>query len=134
TWKQDFNIAFTDFGKSLNVKLKPTKYRLTVTSSPPGSEVLVDNSPAGQTSDDGGALQTEPLLPGAHTVVVRAEGYRDWKQSVDLKGDAHLDVTLSAAPAPVEDTSSSEDEVRTALGGWAQSIQNRDIEAHMRYY
>jgi ketosteroid isomerase-like protein len=134
TWRQDFNIALTDFGKSLNVKLNLTKYKLTVTSSPPGGEVLIDNVPAGKTSGDAGTLVTAPLAPGAHTLLVRAEGYRDWKQDVDLKGDASLAVKLSAAPVAEEDTSSSEGEVRTALDGWAQSIQNRDINAHMRYY
>jgi PEGA domain/Double zinc ribbon len=133
-WRQDFKIALTDFSKSLNVKLNPTKYRLTINTSPAGSEVLIDGSPAGNTSEDSGTLETAPLAPGAHTVLVRADGYRDWKQSVELKAGAKLDVTLSAAPAPAEDSSSAEGEVRTALNGWAQSIQNRDIDAHMRYY
>ena len=132
-WSQDFNIALTDFGKSLNVKLNPTKYKLTVIATPPGSEVLVDNASAG-TTDSSGRLETEPLTPGAHTVLVRDDGYRDWKQTVDVKAATRLEVTLSAAPTVDEDSASSEGEVRTALDGWAQSIQNRDLDAHMRYY
>jgi ketosteroid isomerase-like protein len=53
---------------------------------------------------------------------------------VDVRAGSRLDVTLSAAPTIDEDASTSEGEVRTALGGWAQSIQNRDVDAHMRYY
>jgi type 1 fimbria pilin len=133
TWRQDFNIALTDLGKSLNVKLNPTKYKLTVVATPPGSEVLVDNVSAG-TVNGSGHLETEPLTPGAHTVVVRADGYRDWKQSVSVKADTRVEVTLSVAPVVDEDSSSSEGDMRTALDGWAQSIHNRDIDAHMRYY
>jgi hypothetical protein len=49
-WRQTFNIAFTDFSKSLNIKLNATKYKLTVVSSPGGSEVLVDNASIGSTN------------------------------------------------------------------------------------
>lgn len=134
TWKQDFSIAFTDLGKSVNVKLNLTKYKLTVISSPPGSEVLVDSNSMGSTSEGSGKLETPPLAPGAHTVLVRSEGYRDWKQSVDLKNDMQLEATLSSAPVIDQNASSAEGEVRSALDGWVQSVQNRDIDSHMRYY
>jgi len=133
-WKQSFNIAFTDFGKSLNVKLNPTKYKLTIVSSPGGSEVLVDNNSMGSTNDPDGNLQTAPLAPGEHTVIVRHDGYRDWKQTVSLKGDIKLDATLSSAPVYDPSSSSADSEIRNTLDGWAQSTGNRDIDSHMRYY
>jgi ketosteroid isomerase-like protein len=134
TWDQDFSISFTDFSKGLNVMLNQTKYKLTVVTSPAGSEVLVDNKLVGKTSADDGTFETDRLLPGAHSVIVRSDGYRDWKQSVDLQKNTQLEVQLSAAPAVDQNASSVEDEVRGALAGWAQSVQNRDIDEHMRYY
>jgi ketosteroid isomerase-like protein len=133
-WKQSFNISFTDLSKSLNVKLNPTRYKLTVVSSPGGSEVLVDNSSMGNTNEQNGNLETAPLAPGAHTVVVRHEGYRDWKESVKLSGDQKIDVTLTSAPVYDANASSADSEVRNALEGWAQASRNRDIDSHMRYY
>jgi hypothetical protein len=133
-WKQSFTVAFTDLSKSLNVKLNATEYKLTVVSSPPGSEVLVDNNSVGSTNDQNGNLETAPLAPGEHTVVVRHDGYREWKQTVKLSGDQKLDVTLTSAPVADANSSSADSEVRNALEGWAQTTRNRDVDGHLRYY
>lgn len=133
-WKQSFNVSFTDWTKHLNVKLNLTRFKLAVHSSPAGSEVLVDNTSVGSTSEANGTLETEPLAPGEHTIIVRHGGYRDWKQNVTLKQDQKLDVTLSVAPAYEADSSSADLEVRNALEGWAQATRNRDLDSHMRYY
>jgi ketosteroid isomerase-like protein len=132
-WRQSFNIAFTDFSKNLNIKLNATKYKLTVVSSPTGSEVLVDSNSVGTTNDSNGNLETAPLAPGEHTVIVRHDGYREWKQTVKLSADQKVDVTLTSAP--VMDTSGSADgEIRNALEGWAQASRNRDVDGHLHYY
>jgi hypothetical protein len=133
-WKQSFKVAFFDFSKSLKVKLNLTKYKLTVVSTPTGSEVLVDNQSMGNTSDSGGALDSSPLTPGEYTVVVRHDGYRDWKQIVSLKQNTKLDVTLSSAPVYDPSSSSADSEIRSTLEGWAQSTRNRDVDSHLRYY
>lgn len=132
--KQSFDIAFTDFSKSLRVKLDPTKYKLTIISSPVGSEVLVDNQSMGSTSDSSGNLETSSLAPGDYSVIVRHEGYRDWKQNVSLKGDMKIQVTLTSAPVMDQSADSAEYEIRNALEGWAQSTRNRDVDSHLRYY
>lgn len=133
-WKQTFNIAFTDFSKSLKIKLNLTKYKVTVVSSPAGSEVLVDGQSMGNTSDSGGTLETSPLTPGEHSVLVRHDGYRDWKQTVKVNGNTKLDVTLSSAPVYDPGSSSADSEIRNTLEGWAQSTRNRDVDSHLRYY
>jgi ketosteroid isomerase-like protein len=133
-WRQSFNIAFTDLSKSLNIKLNATKYKLTVVSSPAGSEVLVDNNSMGNTNDANGTLETAPLAPGEHTVLVKHDGYRDWKQTVKLSGDQKVDVTLTSAPVIDANSGSADSEIRNALEGWAQSSRNRDVDAHVRYY
>ena len=133
-WKQSFNVSFTDWTKHLNVKLNLTKFKLTVSSSPAGSEVLVDNNSMGSTSRTNGTLETAPLMPGEHTVIVRHDGYRDWKQNVTLNQDQKLDVSLSVAPVYQADATSADLEVRNALEGWAQATRNHDLDSHMRYY
>jgi hypothetical protein len=133
-WKQTFNIAFTDFSKSLNIKLNATKYKLTVVSSPGGSEVLVDNVSIGSTNESTGLLETTPLTPGEHTLVVRRDGYREWKQSVQLTADQKLDVTLTSAPVADQSVSSADVEIRNSLEGWAQASRNRDLDGHLQYY
>lgn len=132
-WKQSFNIAFTDLSKSLNIKLNATKYKLTVVSSPAGSEVLVDSNSLGTTNDSSGNLETAPLAPGDHLVIVRHDGYREWKQTVKLSADQKVDVTLSSAPV-MDSSGSADSEIRNALEGWAQTSRNRDIDGHLRYY
>lgn len=132
-WRQTFNIAFTDFSKNLNVKLNATKYRLTVMSSPGGSEVLVDNVSMGSTNESG-LLETTPLAPGEHTLIVRRDGYREWKQNIQLTTDQKLDVTLTSAPIADQSASSADNEIRNSIEGWAQSSRNRDIDGHLQYY
>ena len=133
-WRQTFNIAFTDFNKNLNIKLTPTKYRLTVVSSPGGSEVLIDNVSMGSTNEANGLLETTPLSPGEHTLVVRRDGYREWKQTVQLTADQKLDVTLTSAPIADQNASSADIEIRNSLEGWAQASRLRDIDGHLQYY
>lgn len=133
-WRQTFNIAFTDFNKNLNIKLTPTKYRLTVVSSPGGSEVLVDNVSMGSTNEGTGLLETTPLTPGEHALVVRRDGYREWKQTVQLTADQKLDVTLTSAPIADQNASSADIEIRNSLEGWAQTSRLRDIDGHLQYY
>ncbi len=133
-WRQTFNIAFTDFSKNLNIKLNATKYKLTVVSSPAGSEVLVDNVSMGSTNESTGLLETTPLMAGEHLLVVRRDGYREWKQNVQLTADQKLDVTLTSSPVADQSTSSADVEIRNFMEGWAQTSRNRDIDAHLQYY
>jgi len=133
-WRQTFNIAFTDFSKNLNIKLTETKYKLTVASSPGGSEVLVDNVSMGSTDGSTGQLETAPLAPGEHTLVVRHDGYREWKQTLQVAGDQKLDVTLSSAPIADQGSSSADFEIKNSLEGWAQTSRNRDVNGHLQYY
>lgn len=133
-WKQSVTISFTDFSKGMNIKLNATKYKITINSSPSGSEVLIDNASIGTTSYENGTLEIPATLPGEHTVVVRHEGYHEWKQTVTLSGDLKLDVTLNPAPVFDETSGLADDEIKSALQGWAQSTSNRDIDSHMRYY
>jgi ketosteroid isomerase-like protein len=133
-WKQTFNIAFADFSKNLNIKLNATKYKLTLVSSPGGSEVLVDSVSMGSTNESTGVLETTPLTPGEHTVIVRRDGYREWKEMVKLSADQKLDVTLTSVPVADQNSSSADTDIRNSLEGWAQTSRNRDVDGHLQYY
>jgi ketosteroid isomerase-like protein len=79
-------------------------------------------------------LETTPLTPGEHTLVVRRDGYREWKQSVQLRRDQKLEVTLTSAPIAYQSASSADIEIKNSLEGWAQASRNRDIDRHLQYY
>lgn len=132
--KGTFRVALSDWSKELKLKLNLTKYRFTIVSSPGGSDVVVDNSSVGTTGESDGVLETPPFTPGDHVVTVRKEGYRDWKQTVNLKQDTKLDVVLTSAPVYDPDSSYADSEIRSTLEGWAQSTRNRDVDSHLRYY
>lgn len=66
---------------------------LSVVTSTPGAEVLVDGAPAG-------TAPVRVMLPrGTHTVVARKDGYRSQPQSVMLRGSRPNVVTLDLMPA-----------------------------------
>jgi ketosteroid isomerase-like protein len=65
---------------------------------------------------------------------VRHDGYREWKQTVNINADQKLDVTLNSAPVADQSASSAEGEIRNSLEGWAQTSRNRDIDSHLQYY
>jgi len=62
------------------VERTPTRARVRVVSSVPGSTVDIDGQHQGPSP-----LVVEDLDPGTHFVTVTAPGYSPWRQSVDLK-------------------------------------------------
>jgi hypothetical protein len=72
---------------------------VTVNSTPPGADILVDDDFAGDTPS------TLNISAGKHVVRVRKTGFQEWVRNVNLNGGS---VTLNAELAP------STDEVRTA--------------------
>lgn len=72
------------------IRAKPDVADKTPTSSviirsyPPGADVFVDGKDVGTTADDG-ELELADVKLGAHRIVLRKEGYREWGQTVTLK-------------------------------------------------
>jgi len=69
--------------------IAPTSARLYVYCSTGSARVFVDNQPLGA------APLEIPLIPGRHTVLVRAPGYRDWARNVQLAPGETVRVTAS---------------------------------------
>lgn len=72
--------------------------RLTLKSSTPlpsGAVVMRDGVEVGI-----GALEVAlPLDPGAHTILVKAPGHKDWREDLTLKESERRDVQLALGPA-----------------------------------
>ena len=83
----------------VNAVLQPvvTTGSLSVSSSPSGAAVYVDNSYRGVTTTTVGNL-----VPGSHTVRLTKAGYQDWTGTVSIAAGytTYLDPTLATNPQP----------------------------------
>lgn len=70
--------------------------QVTISSTPPGATVIVDDKPVGVTPFTG------QLTPGAHRVVLTLKGYVDAERELTLQAERaqDLEVPLEAKPAP----------------------------------
>ena len=101
---------------TLNQRIEPTRYRLTVNPDPPNARVRLVNAPA--TYRPGVTLS-----PGAYTVEVSARGYETRRTNVRITdADVTLPVELEkiAAPPPSTATSAPPEPAapRTRSGEW----------------
>jgi len=78
--------------RSLSVTLAPELKvaTLSVSSSPPGAEILVDGRPVGLTTP----AAVSELNLGQHSIALRLEGYAEGEQSVRVPEDALVSITL----------------------------------------
>jgi hypothetical protein len=73
-----------------------------IRSHPDGAEVFVDGKMVGTTADDG-ELELSDMRLGAHLIVLRKDGYREWSQTVTLRTTDPVEVLplLQDLNAPV---------------------------------
>ena len=107
---------------TLNQRIAPTQYRLTVRPDPPDARVRLINAPA--TYRPGVTLP-----PGAYTVDVSARGYQSQRVTVrivdqDVTLPVELDRTASAAPTPSASVSTP-----SRAGEWL--IRNVQIDGYV---
>ena len=76
-------LGLGDFSKTVEVRLTPYIFSMTITSVPTGCKVLLDGKEAGST-DSEGQLTLKEIARGSHTVTVQRTGYQDWTQNVSL--------------------------------------------------
>ncbi len=66
----------------------------------------IHTTPPGRVSVDGEAMGTTPaelpIGPGKHTVVVSADGYEDWEQTLEMTQGEHRRVDVFLPPAPTK--------------------------------
>lgn len=80
----------------------PSFGSISVSSTPPGASILLDNEYKGMTP-----LTMNAVSNGDHVVIVRLAGYQDWTQTIPVLADAtSLSATLvpTATPAPTTTT------------------------------
>ncbi|MEO0249637.1 MAG: PEGA domain-containing protein [candidate division WOR-3 bacterium] len=119
---QGRNITSGDTGKATSGGESggaPSLFVLTVMSSPPHCEVLLDGQRRGQT-DTRGRLVLRNLPEGRHTISLRREGYYEWSQDVDLRFSMDLPVQLTPLP-PVTLT------VMTTLPDCTVYLDNQEV-------
>jgi len=73
----------------------PTQGSLEISSDPPGSAVLVDGNPVGQTP-----VAELKLKPGSHRVEVTREGYEAWSGSATIEAGKKAELEASLTPIP----------------------------------
>ncbi|KAF1078324.1 PEGA domain-containing protein [Methanogenium sp. MK-MG] len=85
---------------SVSAELTPsgTGYgSLSVTSSPTGADVYINNAKAGITP-----VTSNEVTPGSHTVTVRLAGYTEWSSVTEVKAGSTSYVSASLSPAPTQ--------------------------------
>lgn len=83
----------------VNVKLRGDLGAIVLSGKPTGATVLLDGREAGKLP-----LTIEPVQPGSHSLIVRADGYSDYLQAlvVDAGASARLEARLSKEGGSVE--------------------------------
>ena len=72
----------------------PAQTSLTVDSTPPGAEIVIDGSFVGDTPS------TVNLPLGAHEISVKKKGFGDWVKNLNVTGgNVHLNAELEPVPA-----------------------------------
>ncbi len=85
---------------TVNAELSPsgTDYgTLSVTSSPTGAEVYVNNAKAGLTP-----VTSNEVTPGTYTVTVRLSGYKEWSSVAEVTAGSTSYVSASLSPLPTQ--------------------------------
>lgn len=128
---QTLSLGLTETSRVLELNLRQTTFAMTILTEPTNCRVLINGKEQGKT-DNAGKLKLN-LTAGEQLLTLQRDGYEEWSQSITLNSDQVVRATLVSIHTGVEETS-SEDQVREALEGWAASIRSANIEEHMSYY
>lgn len=77
-------------GRSKSDVEKVPSSSVIIRSYPPGAEVFIDGELVGTTADDG-ELELSDMRLGAHRIVLRKDGYREWSQTVILRSSTETE-------------------------------------------
>src|SRR5205085_2302567 len=81
-WEQDLEVVA---GKeqvlkiNLKAKVKPTTGGVDVRAAVPGAVVIIDGTEVGPAP-----LRKDDMAPGPHIIIVKAVGFREWKQTIQI--------------------------------------------------
>ncbi len=82
-WQQNVNV---NSNQTITANLQPREYQLSIDANVNSYSVLIDGQ-----GIKGNRTSVEP---GTHTVTVRANGYFDWQQTINLTGNQTVYATL----------------------------------------
>ncbi|GAB7014799.1 PEGA domain-containing protein [Methanogenium cariaci] len=89
---------------TVNAELTPSGEgygSLSVTSSPTGAEVYVNNAKSGITP-----VTSDKVAPGSYTVTVRLAGYTEWSSVTEVQAGSTSYVSARLSPVPTQSPSS----------------------------
>jgi hypothetical protein len=98
TYQQSISVqsGTTSYVSATLTPLAPgTTGSVSVSSSPSGANVYIDNAYKGITP-----ITLDSIAAGTHTVKVDLGGYQDWSQSVQVNAGATTPVSASLSPVP----------------------------------
>jgi glutaredoxin-related protein len=87
---QQVNVN-ADVRVDANLQASVSTFNLSVTANVPGAQVFIDGGFVGN------APVVAPLAQGTHSVTVKAPGFNDFNQTVNLNGNARINATLVSA-------------------------------------
>lgn len=103
SWLTSIELSANEV-QTVRVVLEPLKdatpmsdATLTVNTTPPGLEVLIDGTPLAQKSP-----VTTPLEVGPHSIVVRKDGIDVWRQNVNAEASSEYEYNPSFERAPIK--------------------------------
>jgi hypothetical protein len=110
--------------RGVMIQLIPKRANLILRIDPVHSEIVLDGQPRGKATQ--GVMILKDLLPGKHTLLVRAAGYCPEAKQIALYEDTSMSIRLEPKPSLKE---APTDDQREA-GGRGETIQHRTHQAN----
>lgn len=147
-WSQTFDLGAFDFSKTIEVKLDPNIFTLTIITDPTGCRVLLDALDKGITNESDGEIVFTDVSRGQHTLTLQHDGYEDWTQNFSLDSTHTVRASLTpvqvSAPEPAESApsdqstssnqSTAQQEVISTMNNWAQSLRDKNLDRNVSFY
>jgi hypothetical protein len=140
-WVEPLDLKLTQFSGSIQVALRPSLLSLTLVTTPPAANVLVNEKPVGVTDPTEGKLVIRERSGSQLSLRVQKEGYAEWAQNVTLDSSKSLRVELTGAPgagqsssAPAPGPGPSPSVSQQARGQAAQLVATAQTQFAQRDY
>jgi hypothetical protein len=92
---KEIDVQSAFFPVTINAKLRPALFTLTVATTPPLAKVLLDDQEIGET-DIAGELRIPEVRRGEHTLSVRRVGYEPHQETLEITEDRVVSIALGA--------------------------------------
>ena len=96
-WRDTFVMSVASTRFEVPIKKKPPTGRLALTSSEPGTEILIDEK-YGVKTLPGQVTRVDGLLPGVRQLRAIKPGFREWRGIVTVKANETIAVNIELKP------------------------------------